>query len=84
LKDELKTKYKVNQIGLFGSYARDSQEESSDIDILAEFNADASLFDLVRLSQYLEESFGKKVQVVSKASLKKELKQYILDEVVYV
>ena len=84
MKDELKTKYKVNQIGLFGSYARDSQEESSDIDILAEFNADASLFDLVRLSQYLEESFGKKVQVVSKASLKKELKQYILDEVVYV
>ena len=75
LKDELKANYKINQIGLFGSYISDSQEESSDIDILAEFNEDASLFDLVRLSQYLEEIFGKKVEVVSKASLKKELKQ---------
>ncbi|TFF90358.1 MAG: DUF2283 domain-containing protein [Promethearchaeota archaeon] len=84
LKDELKTRYKVNQIGLFGSYVSDSQEESSDIDILVEFNEDASLFDLVRLSRYLEEIFGKKVEVVSKASLKKEIKQYILDEVVYV
>lgn len=84
LKDELKARYKVNQIGLFGSYVSDSQEESSDIDILVEFNEDADLFDLVRLSRYLEEIFGKKVEVVSKASLKKEIKQYILDEVVYV
>jgi len=84
LKDKLKARYKVNQIGLFGSYVSDSQEESSDVDILVEFNEDASLFDLVRLSHYLEEIFGKKVEVVSKTSLKKEMKQHIMDEVVYV
>ena len=83
LKDELKTSYKVKKIGLFGSYVKNSQTETSDIDLLVEFDEDADLFHLIGLSRYLEEMFDTKVDVVSKPSLKEEIKQYILKEVIY-
>ena len=83
LKDELITNYKVKKIGLFGSYVKNSQTETSDIDLLVEFDEDADLFHLVGLSRYLEDIFDTKVDVVSKPSLKEELKQYILKEVIY-
>ena len=83
LKDELKTSYKVKKIGLFGSYVKNSQTETSDIDLLVEFDEDADLFHLIGLSRYLEEIFEIKVEFVSKSSLKEEIKQYILREVIY-
>jgi len=36
-KEELREKYKVKEIGIFGSYARGEQQETSNIDILVEF-----------------------------------------------
>jgi len=33
----LEEKYKVKEIGIFGSYTRDDQDENSDIDILVDF-----------------------------------------------
>ena len=83
LKDDLKKNYHVKKIGLFGSYVTNSQKEASDIDLLVEFDENADLFHLVRLSRYLEEIFGTKVDVVSKRAIKEDLKQYILKEVIY-
>ncbi|MCK4416232.1 MAG: nucleotidyltransferase domain-containing protein, partial [Thermoplasmatales archaeon] len=56
---------------------------TSDIDFLVEFDNDADLFHFVGLSRYLEEIFNTKVDVISKPSLKEELKQDILEEVIY-
>ncbi len=36
-KDEFIRNFKINSIGLFGSYARNEQEEESDIDLIVEF-----------------------------------------------
>jgi len=83
LKEELNKKFRVKSIGLFGSYVNNKQNESSDIDFLVEFEEDADLFHLVGLSRYLEEVFKSKVDVISKPSLKEDLKQRILQEVVY-
>jgi len=83
LKDELITNYKVKKIGLFGSYVKNSQTETSDIDLLVEFDEDADLFHLISLSRYLEEIFDTKVDVISKPSLKEDLRKRILEEVVY-
>ena len=83
LKEELNKKFRVKSIGLFGSYVNNKQRDTSDIDFLVEFEEDADLFHLVGLSRYLEEVFKSEVDVVSKASLKEDLKQHILQEVVY-
>jgi len=83
LKSEIKTKYRVKNLGLFGSYVKKEQKEAIDIDILVEFDEDADLFHLIGLSLFLEENFNIKVDVVSKSALKKELRDNILQEVIY-
>ena len=83
LKKEIKTKYKVKTIGLFGSYVINKQKDTSDIDFLVEFEDNADLFHFIGLSHYLEEIFSTKVDVISKPSLKEDLKQRILQEVIY-
>ena len=83
VKEKLKVKYRVKSIGLFGSYVNNKQTTASDIDFLVEFENDADLFHFVGLSRYLEEIFNTKVDVISKPSLKEELKQDILEEVIY-
>ena len=83
LKEDLNTNFRVNNIGLFGSYVQNEQKSTSDIDFLVEFEEDADLFHLVGLSRYLEEVFKSKVDVISKPAIKEELKQGILEEVIY-
>ena len=83
LKSEIKTKYRVKNLGLFGSYVKKEQQEASDIDILVDFEEDADLFHLIGLSLFLEENFNVKVDVVSKSALKEELRDNILQEVIY-
>ena len=83
VKKELNQRYRVKTIGLFGSYVNNEQKNTSDIDFLVEFEEDADLFHLVGLSRYLEEIFKKRVDVISKPSLKEDLRQHILQEVVY-
>jgi len=77
---ELKTRYRVREIGLFGSLARGSAHEASDVDLVAEFDEAADLFDLIGLSLYLEDRLGRPVDVVPKNAIRKELAQTILDE----
>jgi len=83
LKEDLNTNFRVKTIGLFGSYVKIEQKNTSDIDLLVEFEEDADLFHLVGLSRYLEEVFKSKVDVISKPAIKEELKQRILEEVIY-
>ena len=83
LKEDLNTNFRVKTIGLFGSYVKNEQKNTSDIDFLVEFEEDADLVHLVGLSRYLEEVFKSKVDVISKPTIKEELKQRILEEVIY-
>ncbi len=83
--DDLKQKFGVKELGIFGSYVREEQEESSDIDILVEFREGYRTFDnYMDLKFYLEELLGLRVDLVSKTALKPRLRSYILKEVVYV
>jgi predicted nucleotidyltransferase len=62
-KDFLKETYGVISIGLLGSFARDEQNEESDIDLLTEFKS-VSFHKYAGLMIYLEEKFGKKVDII--------------------
>jgi hypothetical protein len=70
----------VKKLYLFGSYARDEQKSNSDIDFLVEFEKGRGLFDdYMGLSVFLEELFGKKVDLVKPHLVREELKPYILN-----
>lgn len=58
------------RVRLFGSAARGEDGPDSDIDLLVDFDADSSLFDLIRLARELEALLGRPVDVVSAGGLK--------------
>jgi len=76
------TKYKVREISVFGSVVRGEQNKESDIDVLVDFQEDADLLDLVGLGLFLEERLGRKVDVVPRKALRKEIRDAVLHEVV--
>jgi hypothetical protein len=76
--------YRVKEIGIFGSYARQRQKESSDVDILVEFEESPDLFTFLQFEAQLEKLLKIKVDLVTKQALRPELKERILSEVVYV
>jgi predicted nucleotidyltransferase len=56
--------------------------KESDIDVLVDFQEDADLLDLVGLGLFLEEHLGRKVDVVPRKALRKEIRDSVLHEVV--
>ena len=83
-KAELKKKFKVKTIGVFGSYVRGEQKRGSDVDVLVEFEEPVGLFEFMALEFYLSDLLGVKVDLVSKKALKPYIGEYIKREVVYV
>jgi len=83
LKSDLTLRYKVRTIGVFGSYARKEARAESDVDILVEFREGADLFDLIELSQYLEEKIGRHVDLATPRALRQEIREGVFRDVVY-
>lgn len=84
IKPELKARFNVREIGLFGSFVREEEMETSDIDILVEFEKPIGFFKFMELEEYLELQLERKVDLVSKKALKPFIGQYILEEVITV
>jgi uncharacterized protein with HEPN domain/predicted nucleotidyltransferase len=74
-------KYNISNIGYFGSFARNQQTDSSDIDILIDASDPKNYFDM---SDELAEMFGREVQVVRKDLLIDEFRDSILEDVRFV
>lgn len=70
------------EIGIFGSIIREEGKDTSDIDLLVDFKEDADLFDLIGLALFLEEKLHRRVDIVSKRALRKEIKNSALKEVI--
>ena len=81
---EIKKRFGVATIGLFGSFVRGEERPESDVDVLVTFRKGQETFDnYMDCKFYLEDLFGRKVDLVIKGAIKKRLKPYILKEVVY-
>ena len=65
----LEAEYGVHRIGLFGSFARGTADETSDVDVVVEFQRPIGL-KFVELVEYLEQILGRKVDVLTPAGLK--------------
>lgn len=74
----------VEQIGLFGSFVRDEANQESDIDLLVDMSKNRKTFrNFLALNYYLEEIFGRKVELVTKQSLSPYIGPHILRTVEY-
>lgn len=82
-KKELKEKYKVKEIGVFGSCVRGEHRQKSDVDILVEFEEPIGLFMFMDLEEYLGNLVGTKIDLVSKKALKPHIGEHILKEIIY-
>ncbi len=80
---DLRRKYSVKRIGLFGSFVRGEQKETSDVDVLVEFEKGAKTFDNYMNLKFFLEVFGKKVDLVIIDAIKPDIKDQILKEVKY-
>ncbi|MCL4468336.1 MAG: nucleotidyltransferase family protein [Deltaproteobacteria bacterium] len=83
-KTYLEEKYKIKEIGVFGSYVRGEQKKKSDLDILVEFEEVPGLFTFMEIENYLSDIFKIKVDLVMKDALKPVIGKQILREVITV
>lgn len=73
-------RYGAKRAGLFGSYVRGQLREDSDIDILVQIEKDISLLDFIGIKLEIEESLGRKVDLVEYDTIKPLLRDIILGE----
>jgi predicted nucleotidyltransferase len=84
-KNYLAEKFGVIEIAIFGSYARGEQRKDSDVDLIVDFKEGWKTFDnYMNLKFYLEELFGKKVDLVIKSAINPRIKPFIIEEAIYV
>ena len=83
-KEENKNKYHIERLGVFGSVARDTANDKSDIDIVVVLTKQ-DLFEIIGIKQGLEESLKSPVDVVSyREKMNSFLKKRIDTEAIYV
>ncbi len=81
---DLRAKYGIVRIGLFGSFVREQNNDPGDIDVLVEFgDGPVSLFDFIALRNELAEILGAHVDLVEREALKPTVADRVLREVLY-
>ena len=78
----LKKNFNVKKIGVFGSYAKGKESKKSDVDILVEFSEPIG-WEFFDLKEFLETILNKKVDLVTVNAIKPQLKEKILNEIIY-
>lgn len=85
VKPVLEKEYEVEELGVFGSYVRGEQKEESDLDVMVSLRPGHSvgLIEFCGLKEFLSNILGIKVDLVTKKGLKRGIRNYILNEVIY-
>jgi predicted nucleotidyltransferase len=83
IKPYLREKYAVKTIGLFGSFADGTYTDSSDVDILVEFEHPIG-WQFFTLEKYIEKTLNRKIDLVTAGAMKEQIKPFILNQVQYI
>ena len=83
IKPVLTDRFHVSSIGYFGSYSTGQQNEQSDLDLLVEFSQPVG-WEFFTLERYLEQAIGLRIDLVTRNSLKEQIKESILKQVQYI
>ena len=79
---EIKRRFAVRRIGLFGSFVRGEETKESDIDILVEFE-DPTFRNFMNLAFYLEDIFSRRVDLLTPEGISHRIRPYVEREVVW-
>ena len=83
-KATLTQRFGVTRLALFGSTARDTAQSHSDIDILVAFDGPATSDRYFGVQFFLEDLFGRPVDLVTEKALRTDLRPFIEKEAVHV
>ncbi|HPJ30429.1 MAG TPA: nucleotidyltransferase family protein [Methanothrix sp.] len=80
--EEVKKKFGVRKIVTFGSYARGEEKETSDVDVLVEFE-EPTFRNFMGLAFFLEDLFVREVDLVTVKGLSPYIRPAVEREVVW-
>ena len=82
-KPEIFKNYDLKELGIFGSLVRGENKNNSDIDIIVEYKTTPDLIKYIELENHIEKILNAKVDLVIKKTVRQELRDDILSEVIY-
>jgi len=83
LKPQMQQEYAVKTVGLFGSFADGTYTDTSDVDILVEFEQPVG-WKFFKLENYLEKELHRKIDLVTVNALKEQYKPFVLSHIQYI
>ena len=83
-REVLARRFAVVDIAVFGSTARDEASDAGDIDILVRFDGPANSKRYFGVQFYLEDLFGRSIDLVTDRALRAELRPHVEREAIYV
>jgi predicted nucleotidyltransferase len=84
MRHELRERYHIRSIGIFGSYSRKHQTEQSDLDLVVEFDQPIGMMAFVHLKNMISDRLNIKVDLVTPDGLHPLIRDQVMHEVVYV
>jgi uncharacterized protein len=79
---ELRRRWPIRSLAMFGSVARGDANATSDLDVLVEFDRPVTLSAFLALEEALSELAGRRVDLVSRLALKPFIGQRVLEEAI--
>jgi len=72
---EIRQRFSVKSLSIFGSIARDEASDDSDVDVLVVFDQKANFDGFMELKFYLEELLGTGVDLVTDKALRPQVRR---------
>lgn len=82
--EELRSTFGVDTLSLFGSVARDEAGSESDVDVLVEFIEPETFATYMDLKFFLEDLFGRRVDLVTAEGLRPRVRPYVERDLIHV
>jgi predicted nucleotidyltransferase len=82
--EEIRQRFSVKNLSIFGSIARDESTDDSDVDVLVVFNREGSFDLFMDLKFYLEDLLGVKIDLVTDKALRPQVRRAIEQELIHV
>ncbi|MFZ2147197.1 MAG: nucleotidyltransferase family protein [Sedimentisphaerales bacterium] len=82
--EEIRQRFSVRRLSVFGSVVRDEASEGSDVDVLVVFDRKATFDLFMDLKFYLEELLGAGVDLVTDKALRPQVRRTIEQELIHV
>ena len=80
----IRSRFRIKSLALFGSVARNEATQESDLDFIVDFEGVVTFDRYMDLKIFLEDLFGKKIDLAIEESLKPQIRQKIVEEAIYV